>query len=150
LSASGLALSHDAHPAADLAASLDVSLLEGLRPLVAKGTEVVPTGTDQFHPGEHAVLYFEAYEPLLAAAKPDTPLPPVGVRVRVLDRATGAQKVDGGIKSVGSFERPGNAAIPIMAPLPMTNLPAGAYKLEVSVMRPTGDAVVRTTDFDIN
>lgn len=150
LSASGLALSHDAHPAADLAASLDVSLLEGLRPLVAKGIEVVPTGTDQFHPGEHAVLYFEAYEPLLAEAKPGTPLPPVGVRVRVLDRATGAQREDAGIKSIGSFERAGNPAIPIYAPLPVANLPAGAYKLEVTVMRPTGDPVIRTTDFVIN
>jgi len=150
LSASGLALSHDAHPAADLAASLDVSLLEGLRPLVAKGTEVVPTGTDKFQAGEHPVLYFEAYEPLLAGAKPDAPVPPVGVRVRVFDRATGAQKEDAGIKSIGSFERPGNAAIPIVAPIPMSNLPAGAYRLEVSVMRPTGDPIVRTADFDIN
>ena len=32
LSMSGIALSHDAHPAADLAAGLDVDLLEGMRP----------------------------------------------------------------------------------------------------------------------
>jgi hypothetical protein len=67
LSASALALSHEAHPAADLAGGLDGTLLEGLRPLVAKGTEVVPTGTAQFQAGERGFFYLEAYEPLLAA-----------------------------------------------------------------------------------
>jgi hypothetical protein len=31
----------------------------------------------------------------------------------------------------------------------MANLTPGSYKLEVSVMRPTGDTVVRTADFDV-
>lgn len=150
LSISGLALSHDAHPAADLAAGLDVSLLEGPRPLVSKGVEAVPTGTAQFHAGEPGYFYFEAYEPLLVAAKPDTPLPLVGVRVLVLDRATGQPKQDTGVETVGSYERPGNPAIPIISALQTANLPPGAYRLEVSVIRETGDPVVRTTDFDIN
>ncbi len=149
LGASGLALSHDAHPAADLAASLDVSLLEGQRPLVSKGTEVVPTGTNLFRVGEHGVFYFEAYEPLLTGTKPDATLPPVGVRVRVLDRASGQQKEDTGVKIAGSYMRPGNPIVPIVASIPGSALPAGAYKLEVTVMRPTGEPVVRTADFDI-
>ena len=148
LSASGLALSHDAHPAADLASGLDVSLLEGLRPLVAKGTEVVPTGTSQFHTGERGFVYFEAYEPLLVAAKPDA-IPLIGVRVRILNRRTGEQKTDSGVSVARSFERAGNPAVPILSPLP-ADLPAGAYRLEVSVMRQTGDPVVRTADFDVN
>jgi VWFA-related protein len=150
LSISGLALSHDVHPAANLAAGLDVSLLEGARPLVSRGAEAVPTGTAQFHAGEPSYFYFEAYEPLLGAAKPDAPLPLVGVRIRVLERATGEQKQDTGVKSVGSYERPGNPTIPIISPLPVANLPPGAYKLEVSVSRETGDRVVRSIDFDIN
>jgi VWFA-related protein len=152
LSASALALSRDAHPAS-LAGGLDSSLLEGLRPLVAKGTEVIPTGTSQFHTGERGFFYLEAYEPLLAAmkdVKPDTQLPVVGIRVRILDRATGQQKDDSGVKVAGSFERPGNATVPIVSNLPTATLPAGAYRLEVTVMRPAGDAVVRTADFDVN
>ncbi len=150
LSISGLALSHDAHPASDLASGLDVSLLEGARPLVSKGEEAVPTGTAQFHAGEPGYFYFEAYEPLLAAAKPDGRLPLVGVRIRVLDRATGAPKQDTGVKTVGNYERPGNPTIPIISPLPVANLPPGAYKLEVSGLRETGAPVIRTTDFEIN
>ena len=154
LAISGIALSHDAHPAADLAAGLDVSLLEGQRPLTAKGAQVVPTGASQFHAGEPAYLYFEAYEPLLTTAKPDAPpdlhLPLIGIRVRVLDRATGQQKSDTGARSVGTFEHAGNATVPVISSLPTANLPAGAYRLEVSVMRESGVPVLRTTDFDIN
>ena len=149
LAISGIALSHNAHPAADLAAGLDVSLLEGQRPLAAKGAELIPTGASQFHGGDPAYFYFEAYEPLLATAKPDAPTPLIGIRIRVLDRATGQQKSDTGAKAAGSFERAGDSTIPVISSLPIANLPAGAYKLEVSVMRESGVPLIRTTDFDI-
>ena len=150
LGASGLALSRDTHPVADLSAGLDASLLEGQRSLIAKGTEAAPTGTSEFQKGEPAFVYFEAYEPLLtAAAKPDAPLPPVGVRIRVLDRATGQQKVDGGVKLVQSFMHAGNPVVPIISALPTSGLGAGAYRLEVTVMRQTGEPVVRTVDFGL-
>jgi VWFA-related protein len=150
LAISGIALSHDAHPATDLAAGLDVSLLEGKRPLTAKGAELVPGGASQFHAGEPAYFYFEAYEPLLAAAKTDAPLPLIGIRIRVLDRATGQQKSDTGNRAAGTYERAGNAAVPIISSLPIANLPAGAYRLEVSVMRENGAPAIRTADFDVN
>lgn len=150
LGESGLALSRDTHPVADLAAGLDASLLEGQRSLIAKGTEVVPTGSSEFRKGEPAFVYFEAYEPLLTAAtKPNAPLPPVGVRIRVLDRATGQPKVDGGVKLVDSFMHAGNAVVPVVSLLPTAGLGAGAYRLEVTVMRQTGTPVVRTVDFGI-
>jgi VWFA-related protein len=150
LAISGIALSHGAHQAADLAAGLDVSLLEGQRPLAAKGAELIPTGASQFHADGPAYFYFEAYEPLLANAKPDAPLPLIGIRIRVLDRATGQQKSDTGAKAAATYERAGNPTIPVISTLPIANLPTGAYKLEVSVMRESGDPVIRTADFDIN
>ena len=150
LAISAIALSHDAHPAADLAAGLDVSLLEGEQHLTAKGAEAVPAGNSQFHTGDPAYFYFEGYEPLLAAAKPDSPLPLLGIRIRVLDRVTGQQKSDSGNRAAGTYERAGNPTVPVISSLPTANLPAGAYKLEVSVVRESGDPVVRTADFDIN
>ena len=150
LGESGLALSRDTHPVADLAAGLDSSLLEGQKSLIAKGTEVVPTGTSQFQKGEPAFVYFEAYEPLLTAgAKPDAPLPLLAARIRVLDRATGQQKVDGGVKLLQSFMHGGNPVVPVISALPVDNLAAGAYRLEVTVMRQTGAPVMRTVDFAI-
>ena len=149
LSVSGIALSRDAHPFSSLVAGVDDSLIEGPRPLVSKNTEIVPTGTNQFHAGERAFFYFEIYEPLLAAATAAS-APGVGMRIQTLDRATGTQKSDSGVVSVANFMRPGNPVIPIAGNLP-ADLPAGQYRLEVSAVREgTQDAVVRTVDFDVN
>jgi len=74
----------------------------------------------------------------------------VGVRVRVLGRASGQQKQDTGYRSAAIYERAGNPVIPIVSTLPAANLPPGAYRLEVSVVRQTGAPVVRSADFDIN
>ena len=150
LAISGIALSREAHPAADLAAGLDESLLEGEHPLTAKGAEVTPTGAGEFHAGAPAYFYVEAYEPLLATAKPDAPLPLIGIRIRVLDRATGQQKSDSGARSAATYERAGNPIVPMIPVLPTANLPAGSYRLEVSVMRESGVPATRTTDFEIN
>ena len=153
LSVSGLALSHDAHAVADLASGLDESLLEGARPLVSKGTEVVPTGTNLFHAGERGFLYFEVYEPRIAAlaALPAAVLPTVAVRVRVLDRASGQQKNDSGPLSAANYMERGKATIPIALALPTTGLAAGAYKVEITISHGTGDdGITRLADFDLN
>ena len=110
------------------------------------------TSNLRFHTGEAGFFCFEVYEPLLAAvpaAKPDAPLPVVGVQIRILDRATGQPRFDTGVKIIGGFMRAGNPVVPIVSPLPSASLPAGAWKLEGRVMRETGDPVVRTADFDV-
>ncbi len=70
-------------------------------------------------------------------------------RVRVLDRDSGQQKSDTGVKTINSFMRPGNPDTPIMSSLPTANLPAGKYKLEVTVMRQTGAPVVTIGRFRV-
>jgi VWFA-related protein len=151
LGASEVALSRNAHTNSDMVAGLDGSLLEQRsRPLIANGTEIVPTGSSQFHTGERGFFYIEAYEPLLTDAKAGAALPVVGLRIRVLDRASNQPKQDSGVKTVEGFMRAGNPVIPIVSALPTATLPAGAYKLEVTVMRQTGDPIVRTADFDVN
>ncbi len=150
LSASSLALSRSAHTSTDLTAELDGSLLERSRPLTANGTEVVPTGSSQFHTGERGFFYLEAYEPLLAATKAGAPLPVVGLKIRVLDRASGQPKQDSGIKVIAGFMKPGSRVVPIISDLPTATLPPGAYRLEVTVMRQTGTPIIRTADFDVN
>jgi hypothetical protein len=157
LSMSGIALSRDVRPFAGLMAGLDESLLEGPRSLVSNGKEFVPTGTNQFHAGDRFYSYLEVYEPRLAsvatqpAGQPQTPLPGVAVRLRILDRTTGQQKKDSGPMNAGGFMRPGNPIIAVSLQIPTTDLPVGGYKMELTAMRDDGqDAVMRTTDFDLN
>lgn len=141
------ALSNTAHRAQDLTDSLDSSLLEGARPLVANNTEVIPAGDAVFHPGGTAIVYFEAYEPLLMSAKPNA-LPQVGVRVRVLD-PNGNQKSDTGVQVLAHFMHPGNPVIPIVTSIPIAGLAPGKYTLELAALRPGGQPIIRTVDFEI-
>jgi VWFA-related protein len=144
-SASGLALSHNAHPATDIAAALDPSLLEGPQTLISAGTQVTPTGNSTFRVGERGFYYFEAYEPRLGNAPPA-----IMVRTRVLDGAGGKQISDSGQLNAASFVKPGNGTVPIGLVLPSAGLPAGTYRLEVSVndgSKP--EPVMRTVDFEV-
>jgi VWFA-related protein len=152
-SMSGLALSHETRAAADLASSLDAALLEGPRPLIAKGNEIVPTGTSQFHKGERGFVYFEVYDPRLgaiSASQAETQLPNATVRIRVIERATSREKDDSGPIPAAPFMRVGSPVVPIALALPTADLPAGVYTAEVSVVTGTDAPVVRTTDFDVN
>jgi len=144
-SASGLALSHNAHPATDIAAALDPSLLEGPRTLISAGTQVTPTADSTFRVGERGFYYFEAYEPHSG----NTP-PVIMVRTRVLDRANGKQISDSGQLNAASFVKPGNGTVPIGLVLPSAGLPPGTYRLEVSVndgSKP--EPVMRAVDFEV-
>ncbi len=103
-----------------------------------------------FQTGEQAAFYIEAYEPLLSAVKADGPLPLVGLRVRVLDRDSGQQKSDTGVKTINSYMRPGNPETPIVSVrcrLPIFRRGNTSWKFPV--MRQTGSPLVRVADFDL-
>ena len=117
---SGLALSRETHPAADLGLGLG---LEGGTPLVAQGVQIVPFGSAQFAKSEQAFFYFEVYGH-------------GAVHVRVLDRKTGEQKWDGGAINLTGQSNAGR--------LPVDSLATGSYQLEV-----TGKELKRTADFEV-
>ena len=133
---SGLALSHETHPASP--AEPNDLILARVGPLVSNGIEVIPAGNNEFRVGERGFFYFEVY----TAA----PLPSLSVRVRILNRATGQQIDDSGSIKADNFIHPGEPVIPIAMALPIASagLPAGAYKVEV-----TAAGLSRTADFDV-
>lgn len=146
LAMSALALSHDAHAVATPAEGSDDLLLTPNSPLVSNGIEVIPAGTNRFRVGEKGFFYFEVYEPPLRQRQ-------IAVRVRILDRTANQQIDDSGPLNPDRYVRPNDPVIPIAMDLPIVSagLPAGAYKLEVSVLPGAGQApIVRTADFDVN
>ena len=66
-------------------------------------------------------------------------------RMRIVDRATGEERIDSGPMDVRDFIHAGDPVIAIALTLPVSKLPAGAYRLEVRV----GDTILRTADFDV-
>ena len=144
LSISTVAISKDVHPLNQAAANLNAELLEGRRPLVAQGMEIIPAGTDHFKKSEPTVLYLEIYDPHLADANP----PKVGIQVLVLDRKTGEKKVDMGglIPSVPA----GNPVVPFGMQLPLDKLTPGSYQLDIKAIDTAGNTTaIRKTDFEV-
>ena len=137
LALSGLALSREAHPAADL--GLGVSI-EGRTPLVAGGTQIVPSGSEVFSKSESGSFYLEVYD-----ANPAS----VTARVRVLDRQTGQPKWDSGSTKLPLPADGGKPSMPAAASLPLNSLPAGSYRLEIAAADGAGKQATRTADFEV-
>jgi hypothetical protein len=132
LAMSGVVLSKEARPAADLGLGLGVSGINERTPLVAQGMQVIPTGSNQFMKSEQAFFYFEVY-----AANPAS----VTAQVRVLDRKTGMSRWEPGPIKLTVAQQGGV--------LPVNSLAPGAYQLEVTAVDSSGKQVKRTADFEV-
>jgi VWFA-related protein len=143
-SISGIALSTEIHKVDQVVEGLDQLLLEGRTPLIAAGMQVTPSGNSAFKKTEPAICYLELYEPLNVEGNPVK----VGVQLRVLD-AKGEQKVDSGLVEMTRFAQAGSPVVPIGLRIPLDQLAAGSYKLELIGRDEKGGAAARTIDFQV-
>jgi VWFA-related protein len=133
---SGLALSKEVKPAADL--GLEASLIDEVTPLIAGIMQVIPTGLNAFSASAPAFCYFEVYTP--GATESAT------VGLRILDAQTGAQKWDGGSAKLDP-PAPGKFTIPVGLAVPVSSLAPGSYRLEITAASDAGKTARRTLDF---
>jgi VWFA-related protein len=138
LAISGVALSKEVKPAADL--GLEASLIDEGTPLVAGIMQVIPTGSNAFSASAPAFCYFEVYTP--GATESAT------VGLRILDAQTGAQKWDGGSAKLNPSTL-GKFTIPVGLGVPISSLAAGSYRLEITATNDAGKTARRTLDFMI-
>ena len=131
---SGLVLSRETHPAADLGLSL---LIGDQTPMVAGSTQVVPSGSDRFVKPGPGFFYLEIYDPDPAS---------VTIRARSLDRRTGDAKWDSGNIRL-PLPANGKPSLPAMAKRPLDTLPPGNWRLEVVASDAAGKVASRTVDF---
>jgi VWFA-related protein len=137
LALSGLALSKETHPTAELGLGM-AGLTESLTPLVTDDVQIIPSGSNQFAKSEKGFVYFEIYAPDPASVR---------VGMRVLERKTGEAKSDSGLLKAGA---PGDrGAIPSGSRLPIDTLDTGSYTLEITAVDLNGKQVKRTVDFDV-
>jgi VWFA-related protein len=145
LALSGIALASEAPKVSDLTSDLDPSLLEGHKDLIAKSTEILPSGSNRFRRSAPCFGFLEIYDSLLAGPNPPT----FGLAIRILDRQTGAQK-EAGTFNAADYIRPGNPVAPVLLKVPIASLSPGSYVLEVKALRsPGNDSVVRTVEFSV-
>lgn len=137
-SMSGLALSKEFHKVSDASQNLDAELLQDRTPLVTQGLQIVPYGGNTFKKSEHAAIYLEVYEPLIAEDKPAK----VGLKLNITDQKTGKSELEAGIPDTQSSVIPGNPVIPMGVPLPIDKLQPGTYVVELSATDSAGNSSV--------
>ena len=128
--------------------ALDVALLDDRTPLVVMGLHLTPSGTNKFKASEKPIVYFEVYEPELLNSTRQKPVV-VGLQVRVLERASGAQKADSGGYRIPIPDKPTSPVIPWGAKIPIEELKPGAYFVVIDAMDSAGRNKVRTAEFVI-
>ncbi len=143
---SGVAMTNSAQPVNSIPESLDSVLLEDRTPLVVKGVQIIPSGSNRFKRSDNVIVYTEIYEPLLTSATP----PQVGVGYRIFERATEKEIFFTGVVKADEFIRKGSPVIPIGLIVRAKEMKPGSYTLLVQAVDSAGNhAPNRTVDFDL-
>jgi hypothetical protein len=143
---SGLALTNSLQKLSEIPTGLDSVLLEDRTPLVVKGMQIIPSGTNRFKHTDTVVVYTELYEPLLTSANP----PQVGMAYRIFERDSSKQLFFTGVQSADEFIHKGNPVIPVGMKVKVDDLKPGPYRLIMqAVDSAKNQAPNRVVDFDI-
>ncbi len=143
---SGVALTNSAQRLNDIPTGLDSVLLEDRTPLVVKGMQIVPSGSNHFKHTDTVVLYTEIYEPLLTSENP----PVVATAYRIFEQATNKQVFFTNIIRADEFIQKGNPVIPVGMKVKVDDLKPGSYRLVMqAVDNAKNHAPDRSVDFDI-
>ncbi len=143
---SGLALSNEMRRVSDATVGLDAELLEDHTPLVVRGMQIVPSGTNRFKASDTAEIYVEVYDPLLLGEKP----PKMLLQYSLLDLKTGERKLDVSISNTESSVVAGSRVVPLGLKLPVADLRPGSYRVEIRAMDVAGNSSpTRTAEFQI-
>src|SRR6266478_695375 len=145
-SLSGVALTNSAQKINDIPTGLDAVLLEDRTPLVVKGMQIVPSGSNRFKNTDKVALYVEIYEPLLTLAKP----PLVGMAYRIFERSTNKEMFFTQLVRADEYIQRGNPVLPIGMKVKVEDLKPGSYRLVMQAVDSVNNhAPDRSVDFDI-
>lgn len=141
---SGIALSSDIEPLAQLGGALDADLLAGRTPLVVRNLELVPSASNHFKKADNLALYAQIYDPHLESDNP----PAVKIGYRIVDTKTGQALFTTGAIETTPFVQKGSPVIPVALKIPLDHVPPGSYRLDVEALEPGGATTpVRSVTF---
>jgi hypothetical protein len=142
----GVVLSNSMQKLNSIPTSLDAVLLEDRTPLVVKGMQIIPSGSNSFKHTDNVALYTEIYEPLLTTDNP----PVVGMGYTIFERASNKKILTTGAQRADEYIQKGNPVIPIGLKVKVDDLKPGSYRLVMqAVDSAKNHAPDRTVDFDI-
>jgi len=143
-SLSAIALSNHVQLEAGMGGEIEADLLADRTPMIVNGVQVVPSGSNRFKKTDSIALYAQVYEPKLADPNP----PAIRLAYRVIDEKTGKQVyMQSNIDPAPSIQK-GNPVVPIGLMVPVKDIPAGNYRLDLQAYDTTGAiTTIRTVQF---
>jgi VWFA-related protein len=142
---SAVMLSDNVAPAAGMGGAIEEDLLSDHSPLIVKGMEIMPSGSNHFKHTENVALYTQIYDPALVSDKP----PAIKCSFAVVDLKTGKGVLGGRDIDLASFVNKGNPVVPVGMKLPVDQLQPGSYRLEIQATNDAGQkTTVRSVKFD--
>lgn len=135
LAMSGIALCKRFHKGSELEQTLVPTMLFEFVPLLSAGMEFTLTGDTHFKKWEPLIVYFEAYELLLAG----TGTANVQFEMKILDAKMGEAKDGTGLLGAQPWVKAGNPVIPIAQKISINKLPSNMYRVEVQVSDSAGN-----------
>ncbi len=144
---SGVALSDNFQPVSQLGSSLDQALMEDHTPLIFKGEELIPSGSDHFNKSNKVGLYIEVYDPLMQTGMP----PSVEIDYEIIDEKSNQAVYNSNTILVNALAKKGSPVIPVALIVPTDQLHAGGYRLEMRARDSTGNAsAVEAASFQLD
>jgi VWFA-related protein len=146
LSLAGPALGDKYVPVSQPVVNMDAALLEDRTPLVFHGMEFVQSASYRFSRGSEPVVYLEVYDPVLKMEN----TPRVGLLFNIIDRKSNQQVFSSNTVLINQFLQPGNPLVPVGFKLPVAQMQAGDYRVEIKGRDEMGNvSTVRAADFSI-
>jgi hypothetical protein len=146
LNLAGPALGEKFVPVSQVAASMDAALIEDRTPLVCKGMELVPSTSYRFPQKSPAMVYVEVYDPALKSDH----IPRVGLLFNIIDRKSNKPAFSSNTILINEYIQAGNPMVPVGFQLPIEQLQAGDYRVEIKARDELGNvSSVRSADFSI-
>lgn len=143
---SSLALSRQMFRVSDITSGLESELLEGRKPLLYQGMQLVPTGSNHFTKAEPMGAYLEIYDPFLLTDNP----PKLALEIHVLDRASGKDQIRAAITNTAEAIKPGSPVVPLALRVPVDKLNPGNYRLDLRAVDTAGHAsTISSAEFEL-
>jgi hypothetical protein len=143
---SAIALSNNLAKVTDLDSTYDSEILQDSKPLVVRGMQINPSATNHFKKSDMAAAYIEVYDPLLTGDKP----PQIVLEFRIVEKKSGAQKLDVGFTDTKDAIKPGNPTVPVGLRLPLDTLDPGSYRVDLRAQDSVGNITeFRAVEFEV-
>ena len=124
---------------------IDEGLVEESVPMVTNGMQLVPSSSNHFKKGGQPAVYVEVYNPLLTAGDLR-----MGILFDIVSQTTNKKVYSSSTLLINGFTHPGIPLVPVIFPLPIEDLPAGSYAVEIWARDSAQNVTpVRTGDFSI-